>query len=207
MVKYCRQPAEPAKCMSSKLSHLSSLLSPTMSDPFSFVCVAAKAKIKDLRAHFKNTYETARAVKGLKLKAAIKYMDACLDHKRIIPYKRFNGHMGRHAQCRQFGTTQGRWPEKSIKAVRELLVNLMANAETSKLDVDQCVINHAVVQRAVSGRRRTYRAHGRISPYLSSNCHIEFQCTQKTKEVAKADKPALRLTKKQAAVQRLAIGK
>ena len=64
-----------------------------------------------------------------------------------------------------------------------------------------------VVQRAVSGRRRTYRAHGRISPYLSSNCHVEFQCYQKTKDVKKADAPALRLTKKQAAVKRLAIGK
>ncbi|MCP4558882.1 MAG: hypothetical protein GY836_26130, partial [Herbaspirillum sp.] len=45
------------------------------------------------------------------------------------------------------------------------------------------------------------------SPYLSSNCHVEFQCYQKTKDVKKADAPALRLTKKQAAVKRLAIGK
>ena len=91
--------------------------------------------------------------------------------------------------------------------MRELLINLKANAETAKLDVDACVINHVVVQRAVAGRRRTYRAHGRISPYLSSNCHVEFQCFQKSSEVKKADKPALRLTRKQAAVKRLAIGK
>ena len=160
-----------------------------------------------MRAHYKNTYETARACKGLKLKKAISYLENCLEHKMIIPFRRYTGGVGRHAQVKVFKHTQGRWPEKSIKAVRELLINLKANAETAKLDVDACVISHVVVQRAVSGRRRTYRAHGRISPYLSSNCHVEFHCVQKTKEVAKADKPALRMTKKQAAVQRLAIGK
>jgi|ERR1711865_94545 len=180
MVKYSRQPAEPAK--------------------------SAKCRISDLRTHFKNTYETARACKGMKVNKAILYLENCLEHKQIIPFRRFTGAIGRHAQCKEFKHTQGRWPEKSIKACRELLINLRANAETAKLDIDACVINHVVVQRAVSGRRRTYRAHGRISPYLSSNCHIEFQCYQKTKEVAKADKPALRMTKKQAAVQRLAIG-
>jgi large subunit ribosomal protein L17e len=51
------------------------------------------------------------------------------------------------------------------------------------------------------GRRRTYRAHGRITPYLSSNCHIEFHVTEKTESVKKASdaKKAVRLTKKQAA--------
>lgn len=160
-----------------------------------------------MRAHYKNTYEVARALKSMKLKKAISYLEACLEHKMIIPFRRYVGGVGRHAQCKAFKHTQGRWPEKSIKAVRELIINLKANAETAKLDIDQCVISHVVVQRAVSGRRRTYRAHGRISPYLSSNCHVEFHCVQKTKEVAKADKPALRMTKKQAAVQRLAIGK
>ena len=170
-------------------------------------CAAAKCRISDLRAHYKNTYEVARSVKGWNLKKAIKYMESCLKHERIIPFRRYTGGVGRHAQVKAFKHTQGRWPEKSIKCVRELLINLKANAETAKLDVDNCVINHVVVQRAVAGRRRTYRAHGRISPYLSSNCHVEFQCYQKSSEVKKADKPALRLTRKQAAVKRLAIGK
>jgi len=181
MVKYSRQPANAAK--------------------------SAKCRISDLRAHYKNTYEVARSTKGMKLKRAIQYMDLCLEKKSIIPFRRYTGGVGRHAQCKVFKHTQGRWPEKSLHAVKELLKNLQANAETAKLDVDACVINHVVVQRAVAGRRRTYRAHGRISPYLSSNCHVEFHCYQKTKDVAKADKPALRMTKKQRAVQRLAIGK
>jgi len=181
MVKYCRQPADSTK--------------------------SAKCRASDLRAHFKNTYETARAMKGRTLKAALVYLDNVLEHKQIIPFRKFTGGVGRHAQCKEFKACQGRWPEKSVKIVRELLINLKANAEANKLDTDKCVINHVVVQRAVQGRRRTYRAHGRISPYLSSNCHVEFHCLEKSSEVVKADKPALRLTKKQAARQRLAIGK
>ena len=172
----------------------------------SFFRLAAKCRISDLRAHYKNTYEVARATKGMKLKRAIQYMENVLEHRQIIPFRRYTGGVGRHAQCKAFKHTQGRWPEKSVKAVRELLINLKANAETAKLNVDDCVINHVVVQRAVAGRRRTYRAHGRISPYLSSNCHVEFMCVQKSKDVKKADAPALRLTKKQAAQKRLAIG-
>jgi large subunit ribosomal protein L17e len=87
------------------------------------------------------------------------------------------------------------------------LLNLKSNAETKGLDPEKCVITHVAVQRAVAGRRRTYRAHGRITPYISSNCHIEFHCTEMSSKVAKADKPVARLTKKQAARQRLAIGK
>lgn len=35
------------------------------------------------------------------------------------------------------------------------------------------------VNRAPCLRRRTYRAHGRINPYMSSPCHIELTLTVK----------------------------
>ena len=162
-----------------------------------------------MRAHFKNTYETARAVKGLNLKRAIKYLEDVLEHRDCIPYRRFTGHVGRTTQAKLHGVTQGRFPEKSVRHVLQLLKNLQANAETKGLDVERTFISHFAVQRAIQGRRRTYRAHGRIGPYLSSNCHIEFIATEKAESVKRAaeDKKAVRLTKKQAAKQRLAIGK
>ena len=143
----------------------------------------------------------------MKLKRAIKYMDNVLEHRQIVPFRVYTGGVGRHAQTKEWKTTVGRWPEKSVKAVRELLKNLVANAETKGLDIDKCVVSHVACNRAKSGHRRTYRAHGRITPYLSSNCHIEFHCVEKSSGVAKADKPTVRVTKKQAARQRLAIGK
>lgn len=35
-------------------------------------------------------------------------------------------------------------------------------------------------------RRRTYRAHGRINPYMSSPCHIEVCLVEKEQAFAKA---------------------
>ena len=178
MVKYSRAPAEPTK--------------------------SAQSKVKDLRAHFKNTYNVVTAVKNMRIKKAIKYLERVSEHKAIIGFRK---HLAqRHAQCKDQGTNTGRWPEKSVKAVRELLHNLVANCETKGLDVAKCVVSHVAVQQAVQGRRRTYRAHGRVTPYLSSNCHVEFHATERNHGVAKAEKPVFKLTKKMAARQRLAIG-
>ena len=46
------------------------------------------------------------------------------------------------------------------------------------------------VNQAMKGRRRTYRAHGRINAYLSSNCHVEIVCQELETRVKKgaADK-------------------
>lgn len=162
-----------------------------------------------MRVHFKNTYETARAVKGLKLKRAIKYMEDVLEHKQCVPFRRHVSHGSRAAQAKVHGVTLGRWPEKSVRQVLSLLKNALSNAESKGLDADKVVVTHVAVNRAVQGRRRTFRAHGRIGPYLSSNCHIEFIVTEKAEKVKRAadDKNKARLTKKQAAKQRLAIGK
>jgi len=162
MVKYSRQPAEPTK--------------------------SAKCRSDDQRVHFKNTYETARACRGLNILKAINYMERVLDHTSIIPFRRFTGGPGRQAMCKVHKHYNGRFPEKSVRHVMGLLKNLKSNAESKGLDVERCQISHVATQRAVNGRRRTYRAHGRISPYLASNCHVEFHLVEKNKEVERADK-------------------
>lgn len=56
-------------------------------------------------------------------------------------------------------------------------------------------------------RRRTYRAHGRINPYMSSPCHIEVFLGEKEDVVAKVkeDEPASKkkVSKKKLARQKL----
>jgi large subunit ribosomal protein L17e len=150
--------------------------------------IAAKCKVNDLRAHFKNTYETARACRGMALLRAINYMERVAEHKEVIPFRRFTGGPGRHAMCKNVNHHNGRFPAKSVKHVLALLTNLKSNAEAKGLDIEKCQISHVATQRAVSGRRRTFRAHGRISPYLSSNCHIEFHVVEKSAVVSRQDK-------------------
>ena len=47
------------------------------------------------------------------------------------------------------------------------------------LDTDALYVSHIQVNKAQKGRRRTYRAHGRINPYMSSPCHIELILAEK----------------------------
>ena len=56
---------------------------------------------------------------------------------------------------------------------------MLANANTKQLEADNLVISHVQVNRAQQGRRRTYRAHGRITPFMSSPCHVEMFATLK----------------------------
>ena len=59
------------------------------------------------------------------------------------------------------------------------------------------------VNQAQKQRRRTYRAHGRINPYMCNPCHIEL-CLAERDATVKAEpeeKPARKLSKKAAAKQ------
>ena len=59
---------------------------------------ACKARGQDLRVHFKNTRETAQAIKGMHLKKALRYLNDVIEKKQIIPFRRFSGGVGRKAQ-------------------------------------------------------------------------------------------------------------
>jgi ribosomal protein L22 len=52
----------------------------------------------DLRVHFKNTREAAQAIKHMHLKKALQYLRDVINKKQIIPFRRFNGGVGRKAQ-------------------------------------------------------------------------------------------------------------
>ena len=67
-----------------------------------------------------------------------------------------------------------------------LVNNLEANASVKNLK--NLSIDHVQVNRAAKGRRRTYRAHGRIGPYLSSQTHIQMYATEKAVDVKKEGK-------------------
>merc|ERR1712102_244260 len=146
----------------------------------------AKARGSNLRVHFKNTRETAQAIKTMPLHRATRYLKNVIVQKEIIPFRRFSGGVGRKAQAKVHGTSQGRWPVKSAEFLLHLLKNAESNAEYKGLDADHLVVDHIQVNRAPKMRRRTYRAHGRINPYMSSPCHIELCLVEKEGAFAKA---------------------
>merc|ERR1712083_211009 len=130
---------------------------------------SAKAKGSNLRVHFKNTRETAQAIKSMPLHRATKYLKNVVAHKEIVPFRRFMGGVGRHAQAKVHGTAQGRWPLKSAEFLLQLLKNAESNAEYKGLDPDHLVIEHIQVNRAP--------------------CHIEVCLVEKEQAFSKKDEP------------------
>ncbi|KAF1741957.1 hypothetical protein MXB_3560 [Myxobolus squamalis] len=106
--------------------------------------------------------------------------------RHIIPFKRYNGGVGRKSLCKKYKCSQGRFPEKSCNFILHLLKNAENNAEVKGLDVDRLIIDHIQVNKAPTIRRRTYRAHGRITPFVSHPCHIELFCSEATKYIPKS---------------------
>lgn len=171
---------------------------------------SCKARGSNLHVHFKNTHQSAQAIRGLSLKKAKRMLEDVLEHKQAIPYTTFNGGVGRTAQAKasmaKTKVEQGRWPKKSCMFLLDLLRNAESNAENKGLDVDTLEITHIQVNRARQQRRRTYRAHGRINPYMSSPCHIELVLSEKERQVPRPEEEAggaiVKLSKRRAAQKR-----
>eukprot|EP00662_Eupelagonemidae_sp_cell21_P004343 gene4343-48300_t len=84
-----------------------------------------------------------------------------LEHKRCVPYIRFNHACGRTSQAKEWKESngQGRWPRKSVELIQSLLKNAESNAEQNGLDADtpymcELHVSHLQVNRAQKIRRR-----------------------------------------------------
>lgn len=167
----------------------------------------SKSRASHLRVHYKHCREITHHVKGMSAKKAIKFMEDVLAFKAVVPFVKYTGGIGRKAQAKQSKApgNVGRWPVKATAVVKDLLSNAISNAETKGMDADDLYISHAQCNRAPPGRRRTYRAHGRIGKYASQPAHIEFILTEKKDSVEKNDDgegegaTGKKITKKQAA--------
>ncbi|KAK1337789.1 hypothetical protein QTO34_002424 [Cnephaeus nilssonii] len=143
---------------------------------------SCKSRGSNLRVHFKNTRETAQAIKGMHIRKATKYLKDVTLKKQCVPFRRYNGGVGKTV-----GLDTGPVAKKSAEFLLHMLKNAESNAELKGLDVDSLVIEHIQVNKAPKMRRRTYRAHGRINPYMSSPCHIEMILTEKEQIVPKPE--------------------
>jgi ribosomal protein L22 len=89
---------------------------------------ASLARGEYLRTHFKNMREVAAVLSGvwlvrciikilklnifdlpvgMKLTKAYAYLGDVKEHKRVIPFRRFSGGVGRASQAKEFKATQG----------------------------------------------------------------------------------------------------
>ena len=121
------------------------------------------------------------------MKKALAFLEDVKEHKQAVPFRRFHGGVGRTAQAKAHGMSQARWPVKSAEFVLGLLKNAESNAEVRSywirgrekrmgskgpfvagsqvkgLNTENLFVKYVQVNQAPKGRRRTYRAHGRIN--------------------------------------------
>ncbi|KAI9749307.1 MAG: 60S ribosomal protein L17 [Lichina confinis] len=148
---------------------------------------SARSRGAYLRVAFKKTREAAQAINGWKVKRSITFLENVINHQEAVPMRRYAGSTGRTAQGKPFGVSRARWPEKSARFLLTLLRNAEANADAKGLDTGNLIVKHIQVNQAPKQRRRTYRAHGRINPYMSHPCHIEIILTEGEEVVQKAE--------------------
>ena len=126
MVKYAREPEDATK--------------------------SCKARGSDLRVHFKNMRETAMAIKKMGLEQAKAYLEDVIAMRRCVVFRRYCGGVGRTAQAKNEGSTngQGRWPKKSAEMLLGILKNAESNAEADPdagMDVDNLFVKRITLIR------------------------------------------------------------
>lgn len=65
-----------------------------------------RAKASSMPVHFKNTVETANVLKKMTIQRATAFLKNVIAHKECVPFRKFNGGVGRCAQAKNFKTTQ-----------------------------------------------------------------------------------------------------
>lgn len=144
-----------------------------------------KSRSNDTAVSYKKTYSVCRAIKGMKVTRALEYLDNVIEHNEIVPLYKFKKGASRHPQANVWGANQGRWPEKSARTVRDLLVQAANNAKhLHQTEYDDLEVRFYDV--GLSGQinhRRNYRAHGRVNAYDNEPCHIQLIVSPVTKAV------------------------
>ncbi|CAH1119533.1 unnamed protein product [Phaedon cochleariae] len=138
-----------------------------------------KAKASNVPVKFKNLVEVSNAIRNMTTTRAYAYLLNVLAKKECIPARKFKSGIGRCAQAKQFQTVIGRWPRNAVKCMIDLLKNASANCEFLGKDPVDYYVHHVQASQAPTSTRRTYRAHGRINPYMRHNCHLQVILKQK----------------------------
>ena len=126
---------------------------------------------RELRISPKAASEICRAIRGMRLDDAKRFLEDVASKKRPVAYRRYKKEVPHKSQERWHA---GRYPMKAATKILGLLEELQSNAEYKGLDVDRLRIIHAASQRGMKMRNFIPRAFGRSSPSFNILTHIEL---------------------------------
>ena len=132
---------------------------------------SARAQALEVNISPKHSVEICREIKGMELQSAKEYLQAVIDLKKAVPFKRHNGCVP-HRKGKGFGP--GRYPQKAASKILKLLEDCEANAEYSGLNTDQLKIKHIAVHQGKVYRGWMPRAHGRATDWDAHTVNLEL---------------------------------
>nr|MDO8081927.1 50S ribosomal protein L22 [Candidatus Freyarchaeota archaeon] len=132
----------------------------------------AKGSGRDLRISPKHAREICHSIKGKMLVEAKEFLEAVIDMKQMVPYKRYNKLRAHHRGLHKWYA--GGYPEKAARAILKVLDNVEGIASYKGLDTDSLRIIHAAAQRGRIIKRAMPRAFGRTSPKYRNLTHVEI---------------------------------
>ena len=131
-----------------------------------------RASAREVRVSHKSAREVCRAIKGMSLDEAKRFLREVIQMKRPVPFRRFKKKVGHRRGLQK--AYAGRFPVKAAKKVLEVLENAEANAEYKGLDPERLWIIHASAYPGTKIKRYIPRAFGRATPRFETLCHIEL---------------------------------
>ena len=132
----------------------------------------ARSLGKEIRVSPKHAVEVCRAIRGMKLATAKGYLQAVVEKKKAVPFKRHSKKLAHRGGMQEGGA--GQYPVKAAGAILRVLENAEANAKYKGLDEEKLRIVHACAQRGIIIPGFKPRAFARASAFNTPTTNVEI---------------------------------
>jgi len=129
----------------------------------------ARAYGRELYCSPKHCENIARAIKGMKVSEAKKFLEDVIKHKKALPLKTHKKNRPHHR-----GVGPGAYPEKACRMVLEVIKNAENNAEYKGLNVENMYIAHVSAYKGREIKGFMPRAMGRATAWNEQTTNLEI---------------------------------
>ncbi|RLI39517.1 50S ribosomal protein L22 [Candidatus Bathyarchaeota archaeon] len=131
----------------------------------------AKASARELRISHKHAREICKAIRGMMLEDAKKFLEDVIALRKPVPFRRYCKKIPHRKGLK--GWPAGRFPVKAAKRILRLLKDVEANAEFKGLNTEKLKIIHAAAYPGMKIKKYFPRAFGRSTPNFETLTHVE----------------------------------
>jgi large subunit ribosomal protein L22 len=132
--------------------------------------ITAKAIGRELPISPKASVEVCRQLRHMMVEDAVQLLEKVMSQEIPIRYHRYNRQVG-HRKGSNFGA--GRYPQKTAKAILDVIRHAQNNAEYKGLDSENMRIAHISTSKGMKVEGYIPRAHGRSSPFDHETVNVE----------------------------------